>query len=405
MKSFKFFIIFLLSLIFVSQGFTKPLNKNWSKVIKSGMNKSLNFHAWGGSENINSYIKWVGKEVKKKYGIKLNHIKIKDTAQAVKKVLYEKISGKNKQGSVDMIWINGENFSSMLKNNLLYNKNWIFELPNSKYINLSKNSSLMFDFGIYTQGKEMPWGLSQLIFFYDSNKLKKVPRDVFEFKEYIIRNKGRITFPQPPDFVGTSFLKQILSELILDKDVLQEKFDKRNHKIILAKLWKWLDEVTPFLWKRGKYYPKNYLALTQLLADDEIDISMAFNISFPSNEVMKGNLPSSIISYVPIAGSLSNVHYLSIPYNASNPSSAKLVINFMISKEAQLRKNSQEIWGDPTVLNYKKLGNKWQKKFESLSKGSATISFKDLEKKISEPHPSWVKKIEKERIKKYGSVN
>ena len=169
MKSFKFFLIILFSLILVSKGSAKSLDQSWSKILKTGINKSVNFHAWGGSENINSYIKWVGKEVKKKYGIKLNHIKIKDTAQAVQKVLYEKISGKNSQGSVDMIWINGENFSSMLKSNLLHHKNWIFDLPNSKYINLSKNSSLMFDFGIYTDGREMPWGLSQLIFFYDSN--------------------------------------------------------------------------------------------------------------------------------------------------------------------------------------------------------------------------------------------
>ena len=69
----------------------------------------------------------------------------------------------------------------------------------------------MFDFGVYTEGKEMPWGLSQLIFFYDSMVLKKPPKNVYELKKYIINNKGRITFPQPPDFVGTSFLKQILS--------------------------------------------------------------------------------------------------------------------------------------------------------------------------------------------------
>ena len=168
MKSFKFFLIFIFSLFLISKAETKTNNDDWSKVIYSGMNKSVNFHAWGGSSNINNYIKWVSKKVESKYNITLNHIKIKDTAQAVKKVLYEKISGENENGSIDIIWINGENFSSMLSSNLLYDKNWIFKLPNSKLINLSESSSLMYDFGVYNEGREMPWGLSQLIFFFDS---------------------------------------------------------------------------------------------------------------------------------------------------------------------------------------------------------------------------------------------
>tara|TARA_B100002052_G_scaffold190559_1_gene173679 strand:+ start:445 stop:1662 length:1218 start_codon:yes stop_codon:yes gene_type:complete len=405
LKSFKFFLIFIFSLFLISKAETKTNNDDWSKVIHSGMNKSVNFHAWGGSRNINNYIKWVSKKVESKYNITLNHIKIKDTAQAVKKVLYEKISGENENGSIDIIWINGENFSSMLSSNLLYDKNWIFKLPNSKLINLSESSSLMYDFGVYNEGREMPWGLSQLIFFFDSEKLLKPPKNVFQFKKYILDNKGRITFPQPPDFVGTSFLKQVLSELTENKSILQEKFNFKRHSFILAKLWEWLDDVTPNLWKRGKFYPKNYLSMSQLLGDDEIDISMAFNVSFPSNEVIKGNLPKSTKSYVPDIGSLSNVHYLTIPYNSSNPSAAKLVINFMISPEAQLRKNLQSVWGDPTVLNYKKLPKKWKNKFEKLSKGPATISFKDLDKKLAEPHPSWVKEIEKQWMKRYGTIN
>ena len=44
-----------------------------------------------------------------------------------------------------------------------------------------------------------------------------------KLKQYILNNKGRFTFPQPPDFVGTSFLKQILIELISDKDLLKSQ--------------------------------------------------------------------------------------------------------------------------------------------------------------------------------------
>ena len=105
----------------------------------------------------------------------------------------------------------------MKKNNMLFSENWIRDLPNSKYLDFENNPSLLNDFGVPTEGMEMPWGVSQLNFYYDSKYIKSPPISASELKDYIIRNKGRFTFPQPPDFTGTSFLKQILIELIDDK--------------------------------------------------------------------------------------------------------------------------------------------------------------------------------------------
>ena len=401
----KILSLLIFVVLYFSPSEAKEKNNNWQNIVVEGINKNVNFHAWGGSKNINQYIQWVASKVKDKYRINLKHIKIKDTAQVVKKVLYDKISQKNENGSVDIIWINGENFSLMKQNNLLYKKNWIFNLPNSKNLSLEKNSPLLYDFGVYTEGKEMPWGLSQFIYFYDSNKILIPPKSAKSLRKYILKNPGRITFPQPPDFVGTSFLKQILSELTFEKSLLREKFNMQKHEKILNRLWHWLDDVTPYLWKKGKHYPKNYLALSQLLADYEIDLAMAFNISFPSNEVLKGNLPPTIRSYVPNQGSLSNVHYLTIPYNAKNPKASKLVINFMISPEAQFHKQDPSIWGDPTVLSLNLLKQNWQDRFKNISKTQSSVPLSDLERKISEPHPSWVKEIEKIWIEKFGSSN
>ena len=221
----------------------------------------------------------------------------------------------------------------------------------------------------------------------------------------MVTKPGRITFPQPPDFTGTSFLKQILIEITQDKSRLSEEFNITKHTYILNNLWAWLDSVTPYLWKQGKSYPKNYVSLAQLLSDDEIDVAMSFNIAFPSNEVTNKNLPQTTKSYISSEGSLSNVHYLAIPYNASNPSGSKLVIDYMISPEAQLRKEDHKFWGDPNILSFSKLQQKWKEKFIKLSSGPAMINRSDLEKRIQEPHPSWVKEIEKNWIKRYGSIN
>ena len=140
MKSLFLIILFILYIINPSFSLTGHTN-NWDQIVNSAQNKTVKLHAWGGSKNINNYINWVKAKVHEKYGIKLQHIKIKDTSDAVKKVLFEKIAKKNDNGSVDIIWINGENFLTMNKNNLLLNKNWILQLPNSKFIDFSKSSA------------------------------------------------------------------------------------------------------------------------------------------------------------------------------------------------------------------------------------------------------------------------
>jgi len=200
-------------------------------------------------------------------------------------------------------------------------------------------------------------------------------------------------------------LKQILIELIADKNVLKLKYDQSYHEKMLKPLFDWLDEVTPHLWRNGKNYPSNYLALTELVADREIDIGMAFNIAHASNAISEGKLSNTVKSYIHKGGTLANVHFLSIPYNSSNITSAKVFINFLISPEAQIKKQNKNFWGDPSVLSSSKLTPEWKENFLNLPRGSATLSNEELDLKLEEPHPSWVKVIEDKWIKKYGSNN
>ena len=46
-----------------------------------------------------------------------------------------------------------------------------------------------------------------------------------------------------------------------------------------------------------------------------------------------------------------------------------------------------------------------KKDFKNLLSKSTDLSFQDLENKIPEPHPSWVKVIEEGWIARYGSIN
>jgi putative thiamine transport system substrate-binding protein len=404
----KFFLnscIFFSLLLFIFPINAHERNDDWKDVLKEASGQTIYFHAWGGAKNINSYIKWASDEVKKKYNINVKHVKVSDTANVVAKILSEKNVKKNNNGTVDLVWINGENFSFMKTNDLLLNEKWIFNSPNSKFLDFANNPSLLNDFGIPTDGMEMPWGVSQLNFYYDTKYIKSPPKSALELKNYIIKNKGRFTFPQPPDFVGTSFLKQILIELISDRNFLKSNYIANKHERELEPLWQWLEEVTPYLWRNGKNYPSNYLAMTELVAEREIDFGIAFNIAHASNSISEGKLSNSVRSYIHDKGTLANVHFLAIPYNSSNKAASRAFVDFLISPKAQIKKQNKDFWGDPSVISINKLSQKWRNKFSTLPRGVATLTNKDLKVKLEEPHPSWVKIIEDKWIKKYGSNN
>jgi putative thiamine transport system substrate-binding protein len=52
------------------------------------------FNAWGGSDRTNAYLQWAAAEVNARHGVQVEHVKLTDTAEAVKRVRSEKAAGK-----------------------------------------------------------------------------------------------------------------------------------------------------------------------------------------------------------------------------------------------------------------------------------------------------------------------
>lgn len=107
-----------------------PDPSDWDGVLSEARGETVYWNAWGGSDNINSYIEWAGDQIEARYGVKLVHVKLEDTATAVAKVVAEKAAGKDEGGTVDLVWINGENFASMKQKGLLFAPGWASSLPN-----------------------------------------------------------------------------------------------------------------------------------------------------------------------------------------------------------------------------------------------------------------------------------
>jgi len=384
-----------------------PDPAKWDDVLKEARGETVYFNAWGGAENINAYLEWAGSEVEKRYGVKLVHVKLDDTANAVAKVVAEKAAGRNDTGTVDLIWINGENFSSMKRQDLLMSPGWAEKLPNWKYVDADDKPTIRTDFTIPVEGLESPWGMAKLVFFYDQAKTDaaSLPKSAKQLLEWARKNPGRFSYPQPPDFIGSSFLKQILSELVTDRAVLQKPVDEASFDEVTKPLFAYLDELNPLLWRGGKAFPQNYPAMKQLLADGEVDIIFAFNPSEASGAIANGELPGTVRSFTFPAGTLANTHFVAIPYNAAAKAGALVLADFLISPEAQARKQDPKVWGDPTVLAVSKLDAEDKARFDALDLGVATLKPDELGPAIDEPHPSWMERLELEWKKRYGAAN
>ncbi len=399
--------ILALGAISASAGQGDPSPDDWASVLADARGETVYFNAWGGSQNINAYIEWAGAELKERYGVTLKHVKLEDTASAVATVVAEKAAGRDESGTVDLIWINGENFAAMKRQGLILSPGWAEKLPNWAFVDVENKPTIRTDFTVPVEGLESPWGMAKLVFFYDSARVEvsDLPQDADSLLKWAKENPGRFSYPQPPDFIGTSFLKQVLAETVENPEMLQKPVDEETFDQVTSSLFDYLDELNLVMWRSGRAYPQNYPAMKQLLADSELDIIFAFNPAEASNAIANGELPDTVRSFTFPGGTLSNTHFLTIPYNAPAKAGALVTANFLLSPQAQARKQDPAVWGDPTVLAIHKLQPEDRARFDAIDLGVATLRPEELGPALDEPHPSWMERIETEWKRRYGVGN
>jgi putative thiamine transport system substrate-binding protein len=376
-----------------------PAPARFDAALKQAAGQTVYFNAWGGDQKINDYILWAAGELERRHRVLLKLVKLSDTAEAVSHVLAEKTAGRDDGGSVDLVWINGENFAAMKSGGLLFGP-FTALLPNFRLVDPARNPTLVVDFTVPTEGFESPWGMAQFTFFYDSARVPAPPRSMTSLLDWAGRNPGRFTYPAPPDFIGTTFLKQALHELTPDPAVLQRPADPAQFATVAAPLWSYLDRLHPVLWRQARAFPESSTAQRQLLNDGEVDLYMAFNPADASSAIAQKLLPDTVRGTIPEAGSIANTHFLAIPFNANAKAGALVAADFLLSPEAQARKQDPAVWGDPTVLSIDRLTPEQRALFDRLPQGVATP--RDLGRALPEPHPSWVTALEHEWTARYA---
>ena len=372
----------------------------WDRIENAARGQSVYFNAWAGSERINAYLQWAGAELERRFGVKLEHVKIGDTAEAVKRVRAEKAAGRSTDGSADALWINGENFLAMKREGLLFGP-WSEKLPSYTNVDVVGKPTTRVDFSEPVEGMEAPWGMAQLTFQADSARVPALPSGMAELLDWAKKNPGRFSYPKPPQFVGTTFLKQLLLESGGDRKALSAPFKAEAFAATTAPLWTALDALHPHLWKQGRQFPASPTVMRQMLADGELSISLTFNPNDAANQIAAKALPTSVVSYQHAGGTIGNTHFLAIPFNSRAKEAAQLAANFLLSPLAQARKADIRHWGDPTVLALDKLSGADRALFTaSAAPGQVSKSAPTW----PEPHGSWVDPIEREWTRRYGTA-
>ncbi len=134
---------------------------DWQEIKNEAKGQTVWFNAWGGDTAINRYLDWVSGEMKTHYAINLKIVRLADAADAVKRIQTEAAAGRKTGGSVDLLWVNGENFRTLKEANLLQT-GWAETLPNWRYVDTQL--PVREDFSVPTEGAESPWGGAQLTF-------------------------------------------------------------------------------------------------------------------------------------------------------------------------------------------------------------------------------------------------
>ncbi|NJO52318.1 MAG: ABC transporter substrate-binding protein [Leptolyngbyaceae cyanobacterium RM2_2_4] len=293
-----------------------------------------------------------GRSLQSQYGITLNRVPLNDTVEAVNKVLGEVQAGQTSGGSIDLIWINGENFRTMKQGDLLFGP-FRDKLPSNQYYD-ADNPAVNSDFGLPIEGYSAPYTGSYYIMAADSARVQH-PTTFAELLEWARANPGRFAYVAPPQFDGSRFLLTALYGVTGGyEQYAGAEFNEALWSEKSPQVFEYLQELEPFLWRSGETYPPTQSRLQELFANGEIWMMPVF-VSRVAEGIVSGQFPATTQAFTMPGVSLNDPSFTAIPINAANPAGAMILADILASPEGQLEKFKPEVWGDPPLLSPQKL--------------------------------------------------
>ena len=346
----------------------------WDEIVEAARGTTVTFYGWGGDENRNNWLNTtVADYVKEHYDIALEVVGM-DINDILSKLSGEKQAG-SETGSIDMIWINGENFYSAKDNGLLYGP-FTEQLPNMEaYIDLEDPETLN-DFCMPIEGYEAPYAKAQMVFFNDSAVTPEAPASAEELLEFCKKYPGKVTYPALPDFTGSAFVRNIIYELCGWEQFQNMEADYDTVKAAIEPALDYLRELNPYLWNEGKTFPESSTTVDAMFADGELVMNMSYGPFSVATGIAEGTYTDTTRTFVFDNGTIGNTNYMAIAFNSPNKAGAMVVINAILSAELQLTQYEQ--LRELPVVSADKLSAEEQAAFDAVDLGKGVLSQAEL---------------------------
>ena len=334
----------------------------------------VTFYGWGGDEKLN---KWLDNTfapvMKEKYDITMERVPM-DIDQVLSQLSGE-IQAGEKDGSIDMIWINGENFRSAKENSMLYGP-FADKLPNFQDYVDPNSEDVTLDFAYPIEGFEAPYGKAQIVMIGDTAVTPDLPESAEGLKEFVRKYPGKVTCPALPDFTGSAFVRNIIYELCGYEQFLDMKGDKETVRAAVEPAMTYLRELNPYLWNEGKTFPDSSTTLDNMFADGEVVLNMTYDAYGTAVKIADGAYTQTTQSFQFDKGTIGNTNFMAIAANSGNKAGAMVAINEMLSPEIQAdRYNTLKVI---PVLDNSKLSKEQKDEFDQVELGKGTIPQDEL---------------------------
>lgn len=347
---------------------------SFEEMTEAAKGTTVTFYGWGGDEKLNE---WLDNEfapvMKEKYDITMERVPM-DIEQVLSQLSGE-IEGGEEDGSIDMIWINGENFQSAKENNMLYGP-FVDKLPNfNDYVD-AESEDVTLDFAFPTEGYEAPYGKAQMVMVADMAVTPEVPTSAEELLEFVKANPGKVTYPALPDFTGSAFVRNIIYEVCGYEQFLDMEPDKETVCEAVAPAMEYLRSLNPYLWNEGKTFPDASTTLDNMFADGEVVLNMTYGAYDVALNIEDGSYTDTTATFQFDKGTIGNTNFMAIAANSGNKAGAMVAINEMLSPEIQA--DRYEKLRVIPVLDNSKLSEEQKAAFDAVDLGAGTIPQDEL---------------------------
>ena len=345
-------------------------NASWEEIVEAAKGTTVTFYGWGGDENRNNWLNTtVAEYLKQEYDITLEVVGM-NIDDILAKLSGEKQAGA-KTGSIDMIWINGENFYSAKENGLLWGP-FTQKLPNMEtYINLEDPETLN-DFCMPIEGYEAPYAKAQLVMYADTAVTPELPASADELMAFCQKYPGKVTYPALPDFTGSAFVRNIIYEICGWEQFQTMEADYDTVKADVEPAMEYLRQLNPYLWNEGKTFPDSSTTVDAMFADGQLVMNMSYGPFTVATGIAQGIYTETTQTFVFENGTIGNTNYMAIAYNSPNKAGAMVAINAILSGEIQLTQYAQ--LRELPVVDTAKLSSEELTAFYAVNLGKGILS-------------------------------